>query len=797
MRRSTLVTARVCVFLLLAGLALSGRALAATFTVTNANDSGAGSLRQAITDANGAGAGPHSVTFSITGSGVHAIALSSALPTITVASGGLTVDGTTQSGYAGTPVIAVTCTSNFSGFVFSGSEGTIKGLSIGGCQTAVSSGSATGPIVVKACHLGVDAAGTTAVPNGSGIEVAAVTVNIGGPSAADRNIISGNSGDGINLNGGVGTLQNNYIGTDATGTVAIPNGSGITLAGAGGAGVLIGGPGAGNLISGNTGNGIGNNGEAAVTIQGNMIGTDATGFVAIPNAVGISSANASGLKIGGSLVNQGNLVSGNGYGMMLFADGAIIQGNFVGVDGSHISALPNTHAGIQLQSSSSPASPNIVGASSPGIIGGNLVAWNGGEGIVLVGGTRNTIRGNSIYFNGALGISLGGLTTPLPDDPGDADGFPVPNAGQNYPIIASATQVGSDVHILGTLNSTASTTFDLDFYENDACSRFPFDYDQGRMWIGSAQVTTNGSNLADIDVTLPGVTLLEPGARVSATATDPNGNTSEFSQRLVLSSTPRFGDPIGGQALSANGMLFEDGATVTIGGVAAQNVLVDGTTVVTFNAPALPAGTINDITITDPSGISGTLPRGYVSMFGDVPSSNTFEGYIASLVSNGLTAGCGGDFYCPASSVTRQQMAVFLLKGKYGLCFTPPPCNGTHFLDVPCQGSPFDPWIEALANLQITGGCGGGNYCPTAPVLRQQMAVFLLKAAYDSTYVPPACSNAFFDDVPCDSPFATWIYDLASRGITGGCTNVTYCPGDPVLRQQMAVFLVKTFSLPL
>src|SRR5690349_23270881 len=100
MRRSTLVTARVCVFLLLAGLALSGRALAATFTVTNANDSGAGSLRQAITDANGAGAGPHSVTFSITGSGVHAIALSSALPTITVASGGLTIDGTTQAGYA-------------------------------------------------------------------------------------------------------------------------------------------------------------------------------------------------------------------------------------------------------------------------------------------------------------------------------------------------------------------------------------------------------------------------------------------------------------------------------------------------------------------------------------------------------------------------------------------------------------------------------------------------------------------------------------------------------------------------
>jgi hypothetical protein len=776
--------------------ALSIPAAAATFSVTNTNDSGAGSLRQAITDANGAGAGPHSVTFNITGSGVHAIALASAVPTITVPSGGLTIDGTTQPGYAGTPVIAVTCSSNFSGFDFAGSEGTIKGLSIGGCQTAVGSGFATGPIVVKACHIGVDAAGTTAVPNGAGIQVATVTVNIGGPSAADRNIISGNSSDGINLNGGVGTIQNNYIGTDVTGTVAIPNGSGITLAGAGGAGILIGGPGVGNVISGNTGNGIGNNGEAAVTVQGNMIGTDATGFVAIPNAVGISSANASGLKIGGTLVGQGNLVSGNGYGMMLFGDGATIQGNWVGVDGSHITALPNTHAGIQLQSSGSPASPNIIGTSSPGATGGNLVAWNGGEGIVLVGGTRNTMRGNSIYFNGALGISLGGLTTPLPDDPGDADDF-LPNGGQNYPIIASATQVGSDLHILGTLNSTASTTFDLDFYENDACSRFPFDYDQGRMWIGTAQVTTDGSNLAPIDVTLPGVILLEPGARISVTATDPNGNTSEFSQRLVLSTTPRFGNPIGGDPLNASGMLFENGATVTIGGVAAPNVDVHGPTSITFNAPALPPGTINDITVTDPSGIFGTLPRGYVSMFADVTGGNPFESYIASLVANGLTAGCGGSDYCPTSSVTRRQMAVFLLKGKYGLCYTPPPCTGTVFGDVPCTGSAFDPWIEALAALQITGGCGGGNYCPTNPVLRQQMAAFLLKAEFDAGYVPPACSNPFFDDVPCSSPFATWIYDLAARGITGGCTNVTYCPLDPVLRQQMAVFLVKTFSLPL
>ena len=101
-------------------------------------------------------------------------------------------------------------------------------------------------------------------------------------------------------------------------------------------------------------------------------------------------------------------------------------------------------------------------------------------------------------------------------------------------------------------------------------------------------------------------------------------------------------------------------------------------------------------------------------------------------------------------------MAVFLLKGKFGICYVPPPCTPGFFADVPCP-STFAPWIEALANEGITGGCGGGNYCPGNPVRRDQMAVFLLKAEHGSTYVPPrACTPGVFDDVPCtresDSP---------------------------------------------
>ncbi len=775
-----------------------GLVTAATFTVINTNDSGAGSLRQAITDANGAGAGPHTIAFDIPGSGVQTITLLSALPALTISSGGVTIDATTQPGYAGTPLVAVTCTDP--GLIvfqiFSSGGGTVKGLSIGGCGLGISPGG-NSPLTVQACHLGVDAAGTAATPNVQGISLAGTTFLIGGPTAADRNIISGNSQWGIFIGSMTGgTIQNNYIGTDVTGTVALPNGTGLTIAGGNGSGVLIGGPGGENLISGNTNDGIDVGFFAVdVTIQNNLIGTDVNGTAPIANGGSgiVASSPGAGLVIGGT-AGEGNLVSSNAMmGMSISADGALIQGNVVGLDDSHTAALPNGGHGIQIQSTG--ASPNLVGTSSPGGPGGNLIAFNGGQGIAVAAGTRNTIRGNAIHDNAALGITLsGGSAQPLPDDPGDANGYPV-NGGQNFPIIATVTQVGSDLHVTGTLNSHTSTTFDLDFYSNPACARFPHDYVQGEQWLGASQVTTDGSGIAAIDVTLPGV-VIEPEARISSTATDPSGNTSEFSQRIVVTSTPLVGQPAGGRELFLSGMLLENDAAVTVGGVAATGYTFNSNSSATVFAPALPPGSINDITMTTGSGLTGTLPRGYVAQFSDVDINGTFSPFIGGLVANGLTVGCGGADYCPTASVTRQQMAVFLLRGKLGLCYTPPPCTGTVFLDVPCQGSPFDPWVEALAGLQITGGCGGGDFCPTAPVNRQQMAVFLLKALLGSTYTPPACMNPTFDDVPCSNSFATWIYDLAGRGITGGCGGGDYCPGGPALRQQMAVFLVKTFSLP-
>jgi len=186
--------------------------------------------------------------------------------------------------------------------------------------------------------------------------------------------------------------------------------------------------------------------------------------------------------------------------------------------------------------------------------------------------------------------------------------------------------------------------------------------------------------------------------------------------------------------------------------------------------------------------------------FPDVPTDHQFYAFIETLFHNGVTGGCFGGGYCPTSPVTRAQMAVFLLKSKFGSAHIPPPCTGTVFPDVPCTGGPFDPWIEELAGLAITGGCGGGLYCPSNTVTRQQMAVFLLKAYEGSAYLPPACTQ-IFDDVPCTpgTGFSDWIEELFNRGITGGCSVAPslYCPTNPNNRGQMAVFLVKTFGLVL
>ena len=185
--------------------------------------------------------------------------------------------------------------------------------------------------------------------------------------------------------------------------------------------------------------------------------------------------------------------------------------------------------------------------------------------------------------------------------------------------------------------------------------------------------------------------------------------------------------------------------------------------------------------------------------FTDVSTTSPFYPSIEILLHNGITAGCtygARNTYCPAAPVTREQMAPFLLLAKEGAGYLPAPCQVPMFADVPAS-SGFCRWIEELAQRGIVAGCGGGNYCPTSAVTREQMAVFVLRTL-DPALNPPACvpPNIYLD-VPETSPFCRWIEELANRGVFADCGGGNYCPTADMTREQMSVFISVTFGLTL
>lgn len=207
---------------------------------------------------------------------------------------------------------------------------------------------------------------------------------------------------------------------------------------------------------------------------------------------------------------------------------------------------------------------------------------------------------------------------------------------------------------------------------------------------------------------------------------------------------------------------------------------------------------VTELLSTDPSG--STPPHDWTVHIGesflDVPSSEGgFYRYVETLLHNGITFGCGEASYCPDTSVTRAQMAVFLLRAKHGAGYVPPPASGRVFSDVSIAtfGAP---WIEQLWADGITSGCGSGQFCPDSTVSREQLAVFLLKTREGRSYSPPPATGVFAD-VPVGSPFARWIEQLANEGITAGCGGGNFCPEAVTTRGQMSVFLTKTLRLTL
>lgn len=695
---------------------------AATFTVTNTSDAGAGSLRQAIADANGS-AGPHTINFAIPGadpgcaaSGVCTIAPTSFMGNInpTVLIDGYTQPGSSVNTLAGGTnaalkiVLSAANVSNQACFVITGTT-TVRGIVFSGFwNNAVDSVSGTGTHVTG-CFFGIEADGVT--PNGCNTCLTSFSDDgmvVGGPTPAERNLFGSSNNTlvfGDFVTGMV--VQNNLFGTDRTGTLAFPNFTGVVA----NPGAMI----LDNLLNGTNGLRIGTSGAGIV--RGNKIGTDPSGTLSVPGgSLGIQGTND--LVIGGTNPGEGNLVSSAAVGIRL-----------------------------------------------------------------VQGGVGNIVRGNSVHGNAGLGIDAGpdGAT---PNDAGDA------NTTQNFPVLKSVT-TGATTHVVAVLHSAASKTFDIDFFSNPSCSNFPRDFDEGQTYLGTTAVTTNASGTAPIDVTLPVAT--ETGARITMTATDQlGGSTSEFSQRLPFSVLPASGPAGTGVPIIVKGTDFFSGATVTIGGQPATGVTVSDSNTITATSPILSPGTVNDLVVVNLEGSSGTLVKGWVSDFLDVPGGQQFYDFVTTLVSNAITVGVGGGLYGVDQPTLRQQMAVFLLKAEHGLCYTPPPCAGV-FTDVPCS-STFAPWIEQMAAEGITGGCGTGIFCPQNPVRRDQMAVFLLKGEHGSDYVPPMCASVF-TDVACPSTFANWIEQLAAEDITGGCGTGIYCPGNNNTRGQMAVFITKTFHL--
>ena len=778
--------------------------IAATFTVTNTGDSGAGSLRQAILDAN-ANPGADTIAFNIAGSGVHTIA---PLGTMAI-SDAVVIDGFSQAGSSPNTLLVGNDAvytieidgSGITNFLFYvGTSGaTIRGLLINrtnGNSIFIDVGDDDNKVIGN--WIGTDATGTQYLgTNFDAVRVWGSSNRVGGTDPADHNVIVGGGASGsatLDLElGGFNVIQGNHVGVNAAGTAPLAPSPvpswGISMSSTAHDN-LIGGttPGARNVVFANAPLLLGS-GSHHNTIQGNYIGTDATGTIGFGASVGIFSNNAPHDDlIGGAAAGAGNVISGNAVGIV-FTDGAAahtVMGNFIGTDPTGLLPVPNSARGIELQS---PSAGSVIGGVNAGE--GNTIAFNGGPGILADFSTSYagwTIRGNSIHSNAGLGIDHANEGV-NPNDIGDADDGP--NRLQNFPIVSSVTDMGGSTRIQGILHSSPSTIFDLDFYSNPACSNFPREFLEGAAYIGSSQVTTDGSGKFEFDVTLP--LTVETGARITATATDPSGNTSEFSQRIIFSISPTSGPGAGGTAISVSGTDLADPTTLTFGGVAAAVTFVNDQSLTTLS-PALAPGTVSDIVALTAEGISGTLVKGWVADFLDVPGGQQFHSFVTTLVSNGITVGVGGGLYGVDAPTLRQQMAVFLMKARHGLCYVPPPCTTASFTDVPCS-SGFAPWIYELVAEGITGGCGPGTFCPSDPVKRQQMAPLLLRTLEGSTYTPPACTTATFTDMPCDNPFAPWVYDLVARNITGGCGGGLYCSVDSATRGQMAVFVTKTFGL--
>lgn len=467
-----------CFLMVVFAFLFSTQTEGATFIVTNTNDSGAGSLRQAIISANGTSA-IDTINFNIAGSGVKTISPLTPFPDITAP---VIIDGTTQTGWSvsnlvieidGTNAGASAKGLSFFNIPDTAAASIVRGLAINRFANAGIATQISSNITIEGCHIGTDPSGTIARGNVVGILLQrtigsslSINITVGGNTAAERNVISGNTFLGIRVFGG-----------------------------------------------------------ALYNITGNYIGTDKTGMVALGDQVGVEITGIN-INVGGASATLRNVISGNaGRGLVLNGFENTVQGNFIGVAADGITPLGNTGTGLQIIGDGLTNNDHTIGGLNAGE--GNVIAYNGGDGISIFRDSNPTtghrILRNSIFSNASLGIDFddNGITA---NDTGDADTGT--NNLQNFPVLASAFSNGTTTSIAGQFNSEANTSYRIDFFSNSSCD--PSGNGEGETFLGFTNVTTNSIGNATINANLP-PTLF--GQFITATATRNNAplDTSEFS----------------------------------------------------------------------------------------------------------------------------------------------------------------------------------------------------------------------------------------------------------------------------
>lgn len=458
-----------------------------TYIVTNSKDRGAGSLRQAILNAN-ANIGPDTIIFDIPPAGPFSIPAASYYTDFIGLSitDPVVIDGYSQPGASpatstsiATILIEIDCGGVFTSLLGAancitlsenGGNSIIQGLAINrfnGHGLALIDNN--GGSIIRGNHIGVDVLGEIDLVPGCvsgcspiGIAVGSPTNIIGGLTPADRNIISGSANLGLSIGSNGNIVQGNYIGTTAVGIRAIPNQYGFYL---GGDHNIIGGtiPGARNVISGNRWSGIWLRGSNNI-FHGNYIGTDFSGTFGIGNYTGID------YYYDRNTMGYGNIIGGVSAGA-----GNRIAFNTIGIDATYSSDL---------------------------------------------------VSGNQIYSNTGLGIEIN------PSGPNLNVNNDDDYSKQNFPVLLSTLGDGGNLNITGTLNGIPDTTFHMEFFANSECD--PSGYGEGEMFLGSMNVTTDGYGDTNFSLSLPWI----HGAYITATASRSNGRISEFSKCLIINSPP-------------------------------------------------------------------------------------------------------------------------------------------------------------------------------------------------------------------------------------------------------------------